>query len=223
MSPTLLEAPPAGVRANGRTPPPARPTGGGDDHEGEPGPRRPVMANAQLATMFVIAAETMFFAGLIFSFLILRVGAAVWPPPLQPRLPLGMTAVNTLVLLASSAVMVRAVRSLGAGDRAAVLARLGGAAGLGALFLTVQGFEWARLIRFGLTVSSGAYGATFYTLIGAHAAHVGFALTWLAVAWILAARGRVDARQPAALKACAMYWHFVVALWPVIWVSVYLV
>lgn len=223
MTPVVLEAPPSGVRANGHPPPPLRPTGGGDDHDGDRGPRRPVIANAQLATIFLIAAEAMFFAALIFSFLILRVSAAVWPPPLQPRLPLGVTALNTLVLLGSSVVMVGAGRALRSGERRALLRRLASAGALGALFLAVQGFEWARLIGFGLTVSSGVYGTTFYTLIGAHAAHVCGALSWLGIAWVLARNGRVGSQEPAALKACAMYWHFVVVLWPVIWVSVYLV
>jgi len=57
----------------------------------------------------------------------------------------------------------------------------GWAAGLGGVFLLVQGYEWVRLVQFGLTLSSDAYGTTFYTLIGAHAAHVLGALVW--VAW----------------------------------------
>ncbi len=103
-----------------------------------------------------------------------------------------------------------------------MVGRLALAGGLGALFLLVQGYEWARLVHFGLTVSSGTYGATFYTLIGAHAVHVLAALLWLAVSAGLLARGRLAGRRPAALRACALYWHFVVALWPVLYVSVYL-
>ncbi|MCL6554702.1 MAG: cytochrome c oxidase subunit 3, partial [Firmicutes bacterium] len=71
-------------------------------------------------------------------------------------------------------------------------------------------------------MSSGAYGATFYTLIGAHAVHVLGALIWLAVTTRRLARGRLLGPRPAALRACAFYWHFVVALWPVLYVSVYL-
>lgn len=179
------------------------------------------MDNVILATLFFIGAETMFFAGLIFAFWILRLGSAVWPPPLQPRLPLGLTTLNTLVLLSSSFAVLTAVRALAGGDRRGGLRRLGLAAGLGALFLVVQGYEWVRLVHFGLTVSSGAYGATFYTLIGTHGVHVFGALVWLAVTLMLTARGRLTER-PARLRACAMYWHFVVALWPILYVSVYL-
>jgi heme/copper-type cytochrome/quinol oxidase subunit 3 len=35
-------------------------------------------------------------------------------------------------------------------------------------------------------------------------------------------RGGVTQRRRGVLRACALYWHFVVALWPVLYVSVYL-
>jgi heme/copper-type cytochrome/quinol oxidase subunit 3 len=224
---TVIDAPPArppvSRRTNGRIPPPPPPTGGGDGDGREPEPRRPVLDNARLATMFLIAAETMLFAGLISGFVVLRVGAAVWPPPLQPRLPVAVTGLNTLVLIASSVAMVAAVRALRAGAVPRATSRLFGAAALGGLFLAVQGYEWVRLIGFGLTASSGAYGGTFYTLIGAHGLHVVGALAWLLVAVHRLRAGRIRPDRPAALRACAMYWHFVVWLWPVLYVAVYLV
>jgi heme/copper-type cytochrome/quinol oxidase subunit 3 len=170
----------------------------------------------------LIGGETMFFGGLVVAFLNLRLGAPVWPPPGQPRLPLGLTALNTLVLLASSGTFVRALRAVRAGDRAGLLRWLGWTGGLGALFLLVQGVEWTRLVGFGLRVSSGVYGATFYTLIGIHGAHVLGAVIWLGVVLGLARAGRFTARQHVGLVCCAMYWHFVVALWPVLYVLVYL-
>jgi heme/copper-type cytochrome/quinol oxidase subunit 3 len=218
----VLEAPPRAARTNGHTPPPRRPTGGGDPPDREPEGRRPLLDNAVLATMFVIAGEVMLFAGLVFSFLIIRVGSAVWPPPAEPRLPVAVTAVNTGVLLASSVALVVALAARRRGERRAFVSGLWLTAGLGALFLTVQGYEWARLVGFGLTVGSGIYGATFYTLIGAHAAHVMAALGWLGFTAALAARGRFGGPRAGAVTACAMYWHFVVALWPLLYVTVYL-
>lgn len=221
----VLDAPPGQPpvrRANGRVPPPPRRTGGDDDGERDPESRRPVLDNARLATMFLIAAEVMLFAGLISAFFVLRMGAAVWPPPLQPRLPVAITGVNTVVLLASSVAVAAAVRAMRRGVIPLVGARLGIAALLGATFLAVQGYEWIRLVGFGLTMSSGAYGGTFYTLIGAHALHVVGALVWLALTLRLVRRGQIAPRRSSALRACAMYWHFVVALWPVLYVVVYL-
>ena len=221
---TLLEAPPGPPRpsrTNGRTPPPPPPTGGDDDGDRDPAPR-PLLDNVVLATLFVIGGEIMLFGGLIFSFLIIRVASPVWPPPLEPRLPVGVTAANTVVLLWSSVAMIAAGRARARGDRRSFVRGLALAAGLGCLFLAVQGFEWFRLISFGLTAASGVYGGTFYTLIGAHAAHVMIALAWLAMVLVRAARGSFGEPRAAAVTACAMYWHFVVGLWPVLYVSVYL-
>lgn len=198
------------------------PTGGGDGGDGESAPRRTGLDNAILATIFLIAGEVMFFAGLVSAFWVLRFAAPVWPPPLQPRLPVGVTGVNTLVLLGSSVAVFAGVRALRAGWRGAAVRRLELAAGLGALFLLIQGYEWARLIGFGLTMSSSTYGATFYTLIGAHGVHVLAALGWLTVTLVLLARGGFGDGRTAAVRACALYWHFVVTLWPILYVLVYL-
>jgi cytochrome c oxidase subunit III len=192
------------------------------DGEPRPGSEGLPISNARLGMLMLLGGETMFFGGLVIAFLHLRLGASVWPPPGQPRLPIGLTAVNTLILLASSWALVRAGRAVRADDRAGLVRGLSWTWGLGALFLVVQGVEWTRLVHFGLRASSGIYGATFYTLIGLHAAHVLGAVAWLTVVVGLARRGRFTRARHAALTCCAMYWHFVVGLWPVLYLLVYL-
>jgi cytochrome c oxidase subunit 3 len=215
------ERPPVRRRTNGRIPPPSPPTGGGDgDRDGSWG--RP-LDNVRLAMMFLIAGEVMFFAALVSGFFVLRLAAPQWPPPLQPRLPVFVTGLNTLVLLGSSVAMVGATRAMRRGERSRALRCLALTAALGTVFLLVQGYEWTRLIEYGLTTSSGAYGGTFYTLIGTHAAHVLGALVWLSITLTLAVRGRFLDGRTGVLRACAIYWHFVVALWPVLYVTVYLI
>ncbi len=210
----------AGEAGAGRVPP--TPPEAPEPDRGEPADSWPPVSNARLGMWMLIASETMFFGGMIGAFLMLRLNAPVWPPPQQPRLPIAVTAVNTLVLLASSGTVALAVRAVRANDRRRLAAWLGRTAGLGAVFLAVQGAEWLRLVRFGLTVSSGAYGATFYTLIGTHGVHVLAALVWLGLVRLAAGRGRYTARDHVGVATCAMYWHFVVALWPVLYLLVYL-
>jgi len=178
-------------------------------------------APAVLATLLVIAGEIMLFAGLLFVFWVLRLAAPVWPPPLQPRLPVALTGLGTVVLLASSAALVAALRRGRRRDLAGLARGLAGGVLLGALFLTIQGYEWARLLGFGFTAASGLYGTVFYVLIGAHAAHVLAGLSWLGATLWLVRRNLARATGPR-LQACALYWHFVVALWPPLYVSVYL-
>ncbi len=223
MATGLLESPrPPVIRpANGHGEPP-RPPSHGDDDGSEPSPRRP-FDNLRLAIVFFIGAESMFFAALISCLFVLRASLPVWPPPLQPRLPIGVTAANTVVLLASSVAVALAARALIRYDRRQLVRWLSVAAVLGTLFLAVQGSEWVRLVRDGLTMSSSTYGTTFYTLIGTHALHVVGALAWLVTTAALAAAGPVGRLRTSLVRGCALYWHFVVGLWLVLFVAVYLV
>jgi cytochrome c oxidase subunit 3 len=207
--PVLTEVKRPSFGGGGPPPPPVRPI-------------IPVGSNAWLGTVMLLGAEAMFFAGLIGAFLVFRIGSTVWPPPFQPRLPIGVTGINTLILLASAVTMRLARQANRSGDRRGLMRMLSWTAVLGAAFLVVQGYEWVRLIHFGLTVSSSVYGGLFYTLIGFHGAHVFGALIWLLIVWWNARRGSYDKRHDAGLQTCSMYWIFVVALWPILYGLVYL-
>ena len=185
-------------------------------------PQEPIISNARLAVLMLLAAESMFFAGLIGAFIVFRLSSPDWPPPFQPRLPVFVTGINTLVLLASGVTMNWALRAVRSGHMVALLCYLGVTAALGMLFLAIQGYEWIRLLEFGLTVSSGVYGATFYTLIGCHGLHVLAAIVWLATVLRLARSGRYTAQRHTGVEICAMYWTFVVGLWPLLYGLVYL-
>jgi cytochrome c oxidase subunit 3 len=170
----------------------------------------------------LVAAEAMLFSGLIGTFLVFRLSATEWPPADLPRLPLGLTALNTLVLTASLVPMTRAIRLVRRGQADGPARALGWTLALGSTFLAVQGFEWVRLVGHGLTLQSGSYGSIFYVLIGCHAAHVLLAVLWLALTTVLARRGRFTAEKPGALEMCGIYWYFVCGLWLVLFPLVYL-
>lgn len=166
---------------------------------------RPRLDNATVGMALLLVTELMFFCGLISAYLVARASTTgSWPPPEQPRLPVAGTAANTAVLILSAATLALARSRRG----------VAATAGLGALFLALQGREWVRLLGFGLTTTSSLYGAFFYTLIGAHGIHV---LAGLAIlAWVVwgSPRGRIP-------TAAALYWYFVVGLWPVLYALVY--
>jgi hypothetical protein len=94
-----------------------------------------------------LAFEGMFFAGLIGTFLVFRLGSQFWPPVGQPRLPILVTWANTAILLFSSYTMRDALRAMRMGDRDGLTTGLSWTALLGTTFLIVQGSEWLRLIR----------------------------------------------------------------------------
>jgi heme/copper-type cytochrome/quinol oxidase subunit 3 len=182
----------------------------------------PVLNNAKLGVIMMLGAETMFFAGLMGAFIVFRLGASHWPPPFQPRLPVGVTGVNTVILLISAFTMHFSVRAMRAGNTSAARRFLTATAFLGTLFLAIQGSEWVKLVHFGLTVSSSVYGGLFYTLIGAHGVHVLGALGWLVAVYVQTRKGRYSSKDYSGLQVCGMYWIFVVALWPVLYGLVYL-
>jgi cytochrome c oxidase subunit 3 len=183
-----------------------------------PGPVR--IPNAVLGVLIFLGAEAMLFAGLISACVVLRAGSAMWPPLDQPRLPVAVTAVNTVILLCSGYTMWRAHAAIRRSQPADLRRWLAATALLGGVFLLVQGTEWVRLLRYGLT---GVYGGVFYTLIGCHGLHVLGALVVVLVVLRGAARGQYTARSHATVTACQLYWFFVVGVWPLLYVLVYLV
>ncbi|MGE0683468.1 MAG: heme-copper oxidase subunit III [Candidatus Binatia bacterium] len=178
---------------------------------------QPPVSNARLGILMLIAAETMLFVGLIGSYLMFRIGSVAWPSA-HLYLPVGITGLNTAVLVTSGYTMHRAVHAARIGDRLLLRSRLRITTLLGILFLSVQGYEWIQLIRDGLTISTGIYGATFYTLIGCHALHVLAAVVWLGV---LLGRTRKHISL-VQIDICRMYWQYVCALWVMLFALVYL-
>lgn len=183
--------------------------------------RRPLIPSPVLGMAIFLVTEVMLFAGLLSAYWVLRGGYAQWPPPGQPRLPVVLTGINTVVLASSLLPLGSALRRARAGEPAtpALLT----AAIIGSLFLLLQGVEWARLISFGLTAGTGPYGSIFYTIIGVHAAHTIGGLAALLHGARRAARGAYSPAEHSGLDAIRLYWSFVVLVWPVLYVLVYVV
>lgn len=181
----------------------------------------PPISNARLAVVMLIVAESMFFSGLIGAYLVFRYGTRVWPPAGLPRLPLEVTWVNTFVLMASALTMWNAMQAARAESGRSLRRYVTATLALGTLFVAVQGFEWMQLVRHGLTLSTGTYGTTFYTLIGCHAAHVGAGMLWLATVGVGVARGWFTRGVDVIVETCGIYWMFVCVLWLVLFALVY--
>ncbi len=179
--------------------------------------------NATIGVSILIVAELMFFGGLVTALLVLRAGATWWPPLGQPKLPVAVTGINTIVLLLSGALARGALSAIEQDQRHILVQRLALAAMLGAAFLIIQGYEWVRLIHHGLRVCSGTYGPLFIMIVSAHALHVlGGLFALVAVLW-LAMRGHYSRHAHGSVEACVLFWTFVVLLWPVLYVLVYVI
>ena len=181
--------------------------------------RQPAVPSSVLGMLVFVGAEVMFFAGLISAFTIARAGARPdqWTLSAEPMLPAAATLINTAALMASGALLFVAHRQHRRGLPAARL--LLWSTLLGGAFVLLQGREWVGLIGQGLTIRSSSLGSFFYLVVGAHGVHAVGALVALAMAWWRLRHGRLT---PGFFFGVQTFWYFVVALWPVIYLRVYL-
>ncbi|MGI5836714.1 MAG: cytochrome c oxidase subunit 3 [Chloroflexota bacterium] len=183
-------------------------------------PFAPNVPPAILALWVFIAAEALFFGILIASYLYLRVHVGMWPPPGYSQPDLLLPAVNTLVLLSSGFTMHGALACLRRGNVALLKDGIIATLLLGSAFLVGQAFEYAHA---GFGLSDGLLGSSFYTLTGFHGAHVLGGLIFLAMVLGRARRGHYTQERHLAVEAATLYWHFVDAVWIVLFTMLYLV
>ena len=180
------------------------------------------MSPEVLGMVMFVLSEVVLFGALIFAFAWARSGQPVWPPPGQPRLPLGITGLNTILLLVSGITVYRAWYHIRSGSALQLRRWLLVTTFLGATFLAIQGVEWVRLISFGLTAAANLYGATFYIIVGFHAIHVLIAVCVMAYVARRSSTGFYTPENHSGVSVAAIFWFFVVLVWPLIYLIVYL-
>ena len=95
---------------------------------------------------------------------------------------------------------------------------------LGAAFLYGTATEWQRLIyREGLTISTNLFGTTYYSLVGLHGFHVVVGLMSLSLVMAFTLLGSVKAEHAERIDVLSLYWHFVDAVWVVVFTVVYVI
>ncbi len=77
--------------------------------------------------------------------------------------------------------------------------------------------------QYGLTISSNLFGTTFYSLVGLHASHVVVGLVALLLVMAFTVLGAVKTNETERIEVLAMYWHFVDAVWVVVFTVVYVI
>lgn len=174
--------------------------------------RPAVIANRTLLGVVIfIASESIFFLAIVLAYVAYRDSGLATA---KANLDVLRTAIFSVALFASSGTMAVAVRARSRAWLAATMT-------LGAIFLLGQGSEYARLLGEGIGPGSALFGTTFFTLTGLHGLHVLAGL--LALAGLLTTSlGRARLVSPVAWDAVSYYWHFVDAVWVVVFSVVYL-
>jgi cytochrome c oxidase subunit 3/cytochrome o ubiquinol oxidase subunit 3 len=95
---------------------------------------------------------------------------------------------------------------------------------LGAIFLAGTAREWRHLIYDeGLTIQTNLFGTTYYSLVGLHAFHVTVGLLAITTVLLFTLLGYVKQEHAERVDVLALYWHFVDAVWVVVFTVVYVI
>jgi cytochrome c oxidase subunit 3/cytochrome o ubiquinol oxidase subunit 3 len=168
-----------------------------------------IVGESALFTIFVVAY--VFYIGKSLS----------GPTPAQV---LEVPVLTTICLLSSSLTIWRAEKAIEDSRIRKFTLWLGATIALALAFLAGTALEWRKLIfQDGLTISTNLFGSTFYSLVGLHATHVIIGLFLLTSTFTFSLLGRVDSRQSERFGTIALYWHFVDAVWIVVFTVVYLI
>jgi cytochrome c oxidase subunit III len=133
-----------------------------------------------------------------------------------------LPAVNTAILLTSGLTVTIAHHALRANKRGVLTVFLALTFLLGFTFVGLQAHEYGEAYKeFGLRLSTGIYGSTFFMLTGFHGLHVTIGAIMLLVIWLRVLRGHFTPERHFAFEAVAWYWHFVDVVWLGLFVFVY--
>ncbi|WP_066652264.1 MULTISPECIES: cytochrome c oxidase subunit 3 [Sphingomonas] len=199
-----------------------------------------VQLHMRYGMILFIASEVMFFVGWFWAFFdfslfpapVEFVGGQVtrltetvanvagqWPPKgIEVINPFGFPLLNTVILLLSGTTVTWAHHALLHNDREGLKKGLWITIILGAIFSTIQAYEYAEApFHFaGLN-----YGASFFMATGFHGFHVLVGTIFLAVCLARVYAGHFTPRQHFGFEAAAWYWHFVDVVWLFLFVSIY--
>jgi cytochrome c oxidase subunit 3 len=173
----------------------------------------------KVAMASLIIAESAIFTIFVVAYLF-YVGKSLTGP--TPRELLETPIFYTICLLSSSLTIHFAAKSLTRDRVGAFLGLWVLTIVLGATFMYGTAQEWHRLIyEHGFTISTNLFGTTYYSLVGLHAFHVTAGLLMLLIVAIFGLLGRVGVQHSHRVEVLSMYWHFVDAVWVIVFTVVY--
>ena len=180
--------------------------------------------NGKLAMWLFLASEVMLFGALFSSYVLLRVGADVWPHGRDVGLSVPLATLNTMVLIASSVTMVMSWASLKMNEFGKFRLYLGLTILLSFVFLVVKYFEYTAKFHHDIYPSTSTFFAIYFTLTGLHGLHV---IGGIIVNGYLFGPGSKLWRRDRdkftnRIEYAGLYWHFVDLVWIFLFPVLYL-
>jgi cytochrome c oxidase subunit III len=178
-------------------------------------------ARGRIGMYSLIAAEAAIFTIFVVAYLF-YIGKSLSGP--MPSEVLSPPFLYTVCLLSSSLTIHFAGKTLRGGNVRSFGVWLLLTITLGALFLYGTASEWHRLIyKDGLTISTNLFGTTYYSLVGLHGFHVVVGLVCLSTVMSFTFFGAVKQEHAERIDVLSLYWHFVDAVWIVVFTVVYVI
>jgi cytochrome c oxidase subunit 3 len=178
--------------------------------------------------LLFITSEVMFFSGLFAAYFNVRASAAQWPPispdtgePYHLAI-LPFVGPATILLILSSFTCQIGVWAIRRDDRVTFIRAMAVTLIIGIVFLLMQLADYALLGSEDITLSSGTFGTTYFTLTGFHGAHVFGGAIMLGVVLYRGMAGQFSKRHHDAVEAASLYWHFVDVVWIALFSILYL-
>jgi cytochrome c oxidase subunit 3 len=189
------------------------------EHHGPPPAHRSSrVAAPTLGMLLFIMSEVMIFGAFFTAYFFIRVVSHNPWPAHGTTVPEAVAGVNTAILLSSSLTIHWALTSIKNGNRLGLKAGMVATFLLGLTFLTIQVNEYIHL---GWSPQNSSQGTIFYSLTGLHGAHVFIGLCLLAIVTTRSFRGHYSPEHHQGMEVPGIYWHFVDAMWIVVYTVVY--
>lgn len=178
------------------------------------------LSNETFGMIIFLVGEVMLFAGLMSSYIVLRLGADAWRPDGLPPLWRGLSLSNTVLLCVSAGSVYLASRSIRREDPGGLKLYLGITMVLGLTFVGIQVYEYQRLMKI-VPLANNLFGSVFYTLGALHGVHVVAGIIILGFVLSRALRGRYHQYRATGVTVSCLYWYFVVLVWVFLFVALY--
>ena len=194
--------------------------GGGDSGGDQPNVRQRFdPQKLRILTFFLMLAIMMTFGGLIAAYVVIATNNVTeWKPF---NLPVQVW-ISTVIILISSITYHFGQLAVSEDRQWAAKRWLIATTALGAAFISSQILAWVALVNRGLYMSGNPYAGFFYILTAVHAVHVVGGISALGSVLLRSwnpTESRMGLQRRAAIaKVVGWYWHFMGALWVILFV-----
>ncbi|MCG6657022.1 cytochrome oxidase subunit III [Halomonas campisalis] len=190
----------------------AAPADTGSTPMGRNGQLPPGVTAPRVGLAVFVAVATALFALTISAYLMRMEMGHDWRTLPTP----GLLWLNTACLVLGSIALQWAWNGARRGDERSLRLGLGLGGGFTIAFVLGQGLAWQQLNAAGYYLVENPANAFFFLLTALHALHLLGGLAAWARTLFRVQRGAAPAAVRASVELCALYWHFLLLLWVVL-------